>query len=171
MKQLFYNAIFFILLFPGYIYSQSFTKITDGAIVNDGGWSYGCCWADLNNDGFQDLFVVNNQTGNKNNLLYMTVEVHTDVPVQIMITTVTSISLLQITERTIFYTTITATEHLQKLRQVLLLVMEEIQQAAPGVIMKKTVIWICSSVTETSQIFFIEITATEHLQKLHPEQL
>ncbi len=71
MKNFIYTAILYALLFSGFIYSQSFTKITSGAIVNDGGWSYGCCWADFNNDGYQDLFVVNNMTGNKNNLLYM----------------------------------------------------------------------------------------------------
>ncbi|MCU0373160.1 MAG: VCBS repeat-containing protein, partial [Ignavibacteria bacterium] len=60
-----------ILLSSSVANSQSFTKITSGAIVNDGGWSYGCCWADFNNDGKQDLFVCNNQTGNKNNMLYL----------------------------------------------------------------------------------------------------
>ena len=52
-------------------YPQSFTKILTGPVANDSGWCYGCCWADFNNDGYQDLFVVNNMTGNKNNLLYM----------------------------------------------------------------------------------------------------
>ena len=52
-------------------YSQSFTKILTGPIANDSGWCYGCCWADFNNDGYQDLFVVSNMATNKNNLLYM----------------------------------------------------------------------------------------------------
>jgi hypothetical protein len=71
MNRLYYILILLSLIFSGFAYPQSFTKITAGAIVNDGGWSYGCCWADFNNDGYQDLFVVNNQTVNKNNLLYM----------------------------------------------------------------------------------------------------
>jgi enediyne biosynthesis protein E4 len=52
-------------------YSQNFTKVTSGIIVNDTSWSYGCCWADFNNDGKQDLFVCNNRASNKNNLLYL----------------------------------------------------------------------------------------------------
>ena len=38
----------------------SFTRISSGRIVNDGGSSIGCAWADYDNDGFFDLFVSNN---------------------------------------------------------------------------------------------------------------
>ncbi len=42
----------------------SFTRITDGLLVNDSGDSYSCSWADYNNDGFVDLFVANNREAN-----------------------------------------------------------------------------------------------------------
>jgi len=71
MKLIYLFIVMVIILSLPEVHSQSFTKITSGAIVNDGGWSYGCCWADFNNDGKQDIFVCNNQTGNKNNMLYL----------------------------------------------------------------------------------------------------
>lgn len=37
----------------------TFTEIRTGGAVNDGGYSYGCSWADYNNDGFLDLAVAN----------------------------------------------------------------------------------------------------------------
>jgi hypothetical protein len=37
----------------------TFTKITAGSIVNDGGSSVGCAWGDYDNDGNLDLFVSN----------------------------------------------------------------------------------------------------------------
>lgn len=45
----------------------SFTKITEGTIVNDQHDSHGCAWCDYDNDGFIDLFVANY---NINNCLY-----------------------------------------------------------------------------------------------------
>ncbi|NJN77283.1 MAG: T9SS type A sorting domain-containing protein [Saprospiraceae bacterium] len=47
----------------------TFIKVTTGAIVNDGGHSHGSAWADVNNDGFLDLLVTNDQ--NSVNFLYM----------------------------------------------------------------------------------------------------
>ena len=37
----------------------TFTRITTGDIVNDGGFSYGGCWGDYNGDGYLDLFSIN----------------------------------------------------------------------------------------------------------------
>ena len=37
----------------------TFTRVTSGALVNDGGLSRSASWTDLNNDGFLDLFVAN----------------------------------------------------------------------------------------------------------------
>lgn len=50
----------------------TFTKITTGNIVTDGGFSYGGCVGDYNNDGWLDLFVANGGgSANQNNFLYM----------------------------------------------------------------------------------------------------
>ena len=46
----------------------TFTKITTGAIVNDGGDSRSCAWGDYDNDGWPDLFVVN--YSGQNDFLY-----------------------------------------------------------------------------------------------------
>jgi len=46
----------------------TFTKITIGDIVNDGGTSRGCAWADYDNDNDLDLFVANDY--DQNNFLY-----------------------------------------------------------------------------------------------------
>ncbi len=46
-----------------------FTSIANGAIVNDGGNSFGSSVGDINNDGNLDVFVAN--SGNENNFLYL----------------------------------------------------------------------------------------------------
>lgn len=49
----------------------TFTKILSGSIVNDQFHSYGSFWADLDNDGFLDLFLTNGSNlWAKNNLVY-----------------------------------------------------------------------------------------------------
>ncbi len=52
------------------VYSQSFTKITTGDIVNDKGNSGGSSWIDFDNDGYLDLFVANGNQDNQSNQLY-----------------------------------------------------------------------------------------------------
>ena len=48
----------------------SFQKITTGSLVNEGGYSWGCSWADYDNDGFLDLVVVNDSQNEDLNFLY-----------------------------------------------------------------------------------------------------
>ena len=47
--------------------SNGFTRLLTGPIATDVGNFYGCCWADYDNDGRQDVFVANNGA---RNLLY-----------------------------------------------------------------------------------------------------
>jgi hypothetical protein len=48
-----------------------FTRVIDGDIAHDGGWSYACAWADYDGNGWQDLFVANNNPNQgRNNSLY-----------------------------------------------------------------------------------------------------
>lgn len=68
------NKLFLFLAFvgcsAGQVVSQSFTKITAGAIVNDGGASRSVNWIDYDNDGYLDLFVSNGLEGGERNFLY-----------------------------------------------------------------------------------------------------
>src|SRR5690606_18501461 len=50
-----------------------FERVTTGAIVTDGGSSFGCTAGDVDNDGDIDLYVANGFTGSKktNNFLYL----------------------------------------------------------------------------------------------------
>ncbi len=56
MHHGFLFALLFLLL-PGAGFAQSFTKITNDPVVNDGRYSEGASWGDINGDGFVDLFV------------------------------------------------------------------------------------------------------------------
>ncbi|HKJ78466.1 MAG TPA: CRTAC1 family protein [Prolixibacteraceae bacterium] len=46
----------------------TFSKVENGDMVTNGGWSYTCAWADYNNDGWLDLFVGN--YNEQNNFLF-----------------------------------------------------------------------------------------------------
>ena len=48
--------------------ANPFNRVTEGAIVNDGGISRGVAWGDYDLDGFPDLFVAN--TSNQHSFLY-----------------------------------------------------------------------------------------------------
>ncbi|PCH67699.1 MAG: hypothetical protein COC01_05295, partial [Bacteroidetes bacterium] len=60
--------------FINYLYHNNgdgtFTQITTGDIANDITYSMTCTWADYDNDGFLDLFVVNGPASGENNILY-----------------------------------------------------------------------------------------------------
>jgi hypothetical protein len=47
-----------------------FTRVTDGPLVNDGGYSAGVCMIDYDQDGLNDFYVVNTAEGGAVNTLY-----------------------------------------------------------------------------------------------------
>ncbi len=64
------TTIIFLVLFSFVVSSQRFIKITEGAIVNDGGDSRSVNWVDHDRDGDLDLFVSNGKNGGQNNFFY-----------------------------------------------------------------------------------------------------
>ena len=56
-----------LILIYGNLLGQTFTRITTGDIVNDGGNGYGMAWGDYDNDGLIDLIV---SIGTGENFLY-----------------------------------------------------------------------------------------------------
>jgi len=63
-------AIIFLIFLSFASNAQRFIKITEGAIVNDGGDSRSVNWIDHDRDGDLDLFVSNGKNGGQNNLFY-----------------------------------------------------------------------------------------------------
>jgi enediyne biosynthesis protein E4 len=52
------------------LHAQTFTRITSGSIVTDGGASRSVNWIDYDKDGYLDLFVSNGKRGGERNFLY-----------------------------------------------------------------------------------------------------
>jgi hypothetical protein len=50
---------------------ETFTEVTEGDFVNEGGRSNGATWADYDRDGFLDLFVPNGRIPVQSNFLYL----------------------------------------------------------------------------------------------------
>lgn len=57
-----------VFLLSGNLFSQTFTRITTGAIVNDDGTSFVAAWGDYDGEGYLDLFIANG--GDEKNFLY-----------------------------------------------------------------------------------------------------
>lgn len=57
-------------LLPFLANSQTFTKITSGVEVTDGGDSRAVTWIDYDGDGYLDLYVTNGPSAGQNNFLY-----------------------------------------------------------------------------------------------------
>lgn len=66
-----YFTILIVCILPLQLFPQSFTRITSGAIVTNGGNSGGSNWVDVNQDGWLDLFVANGNDIAQQNFLYL----------------------------------------------------------------------------------------------------
>ncbi len=69
MKQIFILLAF--LLFSFHSTGQSFTKVTVGDIVNTNSGSRSANFIDINNDGWDDIFISNGPSIGQNNMLYL----------------------------------------------------------------------------------------------------
>ncbi len=55
---------------PSGLWGQTFTRVTGGVVVTDGGRSTGSNWIDMDGDDDLDLFVANGNQNNQTNFLY-----------------------------------------------------------------------------------------------------
>lgn len=60
-----------LLLYTVAGWTQSFTKVTIGPLVNTPGDSRSVNWVDVNNDGYPDCMITNGLAGGQNNMLYI----------------------------------------------------------------------------------------------------
>jgi hypothetical protein len=65
IKAILNSIVILSICLPMYVFGQTtFTDVTDQAGVGDTNYSVGIAWGDFNNDGWQDLYVVNLGQGN-----------------------------------------------------------------------------------------------------------
>lgn len=69
MKQLF--SLIFLLHCHAFLFAQLFTKVTTGPVVSAAGDSRSVNFVDVNNDGWDDLFITNGPETGDNNFLYL----------------------------------------------------------------------------------------------------
>ena len=60
-----------VFLIPNLLNAQSFTRITTGPVSTETADSRACSFADVNNDGWLDLFISNGRSGGQNNSHYL----------------------------------------------------------------------------------------------------
>ena len=71
MKPIISTLLVPLLLFASTLQAQLFTQIDTGAIVTTPSDSRSVNFVDVNNDGWEDLFISNGLSGGQNNLLYL----------------------------------------------------------------------------------------------------
>ena len=65
------NVLFLPLFIPSLLFAQLFTKVSTGPVVSTPGDSRSVNFIDVNNDGWEDLFITNGPEGGATNYLYL----------------------------------------------------------------------------------------------------